>query len=132
MQPTFPLPEMQFQARITYITKLTTLSVVLTHSIWFNIYKCNKSETLARRTLCKKFCGLYYYFYILFLSWGHDFILFAFWLNLDHMSFLSGIISVFSTVFSYHLIFPFLKNLFTPLVVLNRFLYFFREDNFEE
>ena len=47
-----------------------------------------------------------------------------FWLNLDHASFLSGIISVFSTIFSYHLIFPFLKNLFTPWVVLNLFLYF--------
>lgn len=56
----------------------------------------------------------------IFLSFYCDFIWFIIW---NHTSILSMIISSFNTVFSYHLIFPFFKNLFTPFVVLNLFLY---------
>ena len=44
---------------------------------WIGNNGCINRVTFENR-LCKKFCGLYYYFYILFLSWAHDFILFVF------------------------------------------------------
>ena len=67
---------------------------------------------------CNIIFTYFFYVFVIILLFPY------FLLNLVHVSFLSMFMSFFSTVFSYHLIFPFLKNLFTPWVVLNLFLYF--------
>ena len=56
------------------------------------------------------------------------FLVYGFWFmfcfSCDQMLFLFILIFSFSTMFSFHLIFPLLMNLFTPFFVLNLFLYF--------